>query len=129
MNEILLLDNNILINGHLVLRIDYNIDINYIHIDTILASLDKTMKLAATEECEKETYILLLDFKKVRKKFINMRKIKKILHHLQNGYPDKLEKCVVYNYTKLWKFLMRVILSLLDPVTKKKICFKKSLNI
>ena len=87
------------------------------------------MTKASKEIAEKNTYILLLDFNKFKKKYIHLDKIKKILKFVQSDYPDKLEKCIVYNYTKFWKFLMTVILSILDPVTKKKIKFIKTLDI
>ena len=99
-NDIITLDNDIFINGHLVLRINYNTNINNIPIDNILNNISDTLTKASNEIAEKNTYILLLDFNQVKKKYIHLDKIKKILKFVQNDYPDKLEKCIVYNYAR-----------------------------
>jgi len=125
---LLLIDNNLLINEHLVLRINYNTNINKIPIDNIIESLNITLLRAHEESDKKTTYILLLDFKRVKKKYINIHKIKKILIYLQNKFPNKLEKCIVYNYSSIWKLFLTLITSLLDPVTKKKIILKTNVS-
>ena len=125
--SILFIDDEILINGHLVLRINYNTNINKVPINNILCNLNSTLSIA-DKSANKGTYILLLDFKKVKKRYINIKKIKTILHFLQNTYPDKLEKCVVYNYTAMWKIILNLITNLLDPVTKQKIVLKKNIS-
>ena len=65
----------------------------------------------------------------MNKEQIDIRKIKLLVKYVQDTYPDKLSKCVVYNYTEIWKFFIDIILSIVDKKTKEKICFKKTLSI
>ena len=131
--EILILDSEILINNHLVLRINYDYDISKYSLEYSTNSIHNTMQ-KCTEECNnndksEKDYILLLDFNGVTKDKINISKIKKIIKYVQEAYPDKLSKCIVYNYTDMWKFFIDIILSIVDSDTKKKICFRKNLSI
>ena len=118
--SVLIIDENILINGHTVVRINYKFNINKFSINSIISDINNTL-LKVIKSSPKNTYILIVDFKQIKKKHVNIKKIRKILDFLQNTFPDRLEKCIMINYNSLWKILLKIVKSFLDPVTKNKI--------
>jgi len=132
MNSIILLDNDIYINEHPVLRVNYNIDIRNIDNTSIYNNIDKVMNVVKNEHYKglcKRNFIILVDFNNLNKDQVDISKIKIILKYILNKYNTYLEKCVIYNSNIFWKFLINIIMSIIDTNTKKKICFKKNLQI
>jgi len=132
MNSIILLDNDIYINEHPVLRVNYNIDIRNIDNTSIYNNIDKVMNVVKNEHDKglcKRNFIILVDFNNLNKDQVDISRIKIILKYILNKYNTYLEKCVIYNSNIFWKFLINIIMSIIDTNTKKKICFKKNLQI
>jgi hypothetical protein len=132
MDSIILLDNDIYINEHPVLRVNCNIDIRNMDNNKIYNNIDKVMDFVKNEYDKglcKRNFIMLVDFNNLNKDQIDISKIKIILNYILNKYTIYLEKCVIYNYNIFWKFLINTIMSIIDINTKKKICFKKNLQI
>lgn len=132
MNSIILLDNDIYINEHPVLRVNYNIDIRNIDNTSIYNNIDKVMNVVKNEHEKglcKRNFIILVDFNNLNKDQVDISRIKIILKYILNKYNTYLEKCVIYNSNIFWKFLINIIMSIIDTNTKKKICFKKNLQI
>ena len=132
MDSIILLDDEIYINEHPVLRVNHNINISEMNNFTIYHNIDKVMDIVKNEHNKglcKRNFILLVDFNDFSKEKIDISKLKIILNYILDKYTVYLEKCVICNYNIFWKFLINVIMSLIDNNTKKKICFKKDLQI
>ena len=132
MANIIIFDKDIYINNHPVLRINSDIDIRTLENDDIFKNIDNVINLTKQEYNNglcKEKFIILVDFSKLNKDDVDISKIKSILKYVLNKYSNNLEKCVIYNYTIFWKFLINIIMGILDKETKKKICFKKNLQI
>lgn len=128
----IIFDNKIYINQHPVLRINYDIDIRLINNELLFNNIDKTVELARIEYEKglcKKSFIILVDFNKLKRDTVDISKIKIILKYVLNKYISDIEKCVIYNYNIFWKFLISMIMSIIDTDAKKKICFRKKLDI
>ena len=123
MNSIIIFDKEIYINEYPVLRINYDIDIRKIENSLLFESIDKVIHSADLEYKEglcKRNFILLVDFNKLNKDQVDISKIKKLLKYVLRKYSNNLEKCVIYNYNIFWKFLINIIMGIVDSETKKK---------
>jgi len=127
-SSLLLFDKSLVINGYPTVRINYDININNLTIDDIKTNIDKTMfDLKDTKSTNK--FILLLDFNSVNKTNLNISKFKAIIMYVQEKYLDKLYKCIIYNYTRLWKFIIDMLMNVIDEESKNKIILKKDLEL
>ena len=123
--EILLIDNDIEINKNIVMRINYSININNYNVEYILSSINKSISKLENNE----TFILLLDLKKVKNQNMNISKLKLLINGIPETWSEKLYRCIIYNYTDFWKFLIKMLLKVIDKKNKDKIVFKKELDI
>lgn len=124
MANIIIFDKDIYINNHPVLRINSDIDIRTLENDDIFKNIDNVINLTKQEYNNglcKEKFIILVDFSKLNKDDVDISKIKSILKYVLNKYSNNLEKCVIYNYTIFWKFLINIIMGILDKETKKNL--------
>lgn len=72
--------------------------------------------------------ILLLDMKQVSIENIDLMKIKRILKLVSEEYPEYLHKCIIYNYSDIFKFLLDAVRLFLDERTNSKIIVRNNIE-
>lgn len=75
-------------------------------------------------------FVILLDLTKVKiidnHDFILYRKLKQSLERI---YPDKLEKVIIYDYSKKSYYLLKIVKSILDKEVQEKIVTDKNYRV
>ena len=117
--DLLYVDNDLLINNIPIIRIKHSININDYNVKQILDKIDLFM-YSITED----KYIVLVNFNEMDHD-ISISKIKDIIIYVEKTYIDRIFKIIIYNYNIMWKFLIDILLTVLNKNTTDKLCFKK----
>jgi hypothetical protein len=121
-SDLLYIDNDLLINNIPVIRIRHTFNINDHNVAGVIHIIDLFM-LTLTDN----KYILLVNFDEMDHD-ISISKIKDIILYVEKMYIQKIFKIVIYNYNIVWKFLIDILLTVLNKKTKEKLCFKKNIE-
>lgn len=120
--DLLYVDNELLINNIPIIRIKHSININNYNVKQILDKIDLFMT-SITED----KYIVLVNFDEMDHD-ISISKIKDIIIYVEKTYIDRIFKIIIYNYNIIWKFLIDILLTVLNKNTTDKLCFKKQID-
>ena len=120
--DLLYVDNELLINNIPIIRIKHSININDYNVKQILDKIDLFMT-SITED----KYIVLVNFDEMDHD-ISISKIKDIIIYVEKTYIDRIFKIIIYNYNIIWKFLIDILLTVLNKNTTDKLCFKKQID-
>ena len=120
--DLLYIDNDLLINNIPIIRIKHSININDYNVKQILDKIDLFM-YSITED----KYIVLVNFNEMDHD-ISISKIKDIIIYVEKTYIDRIFKIIIYNYNIMWKFLIDILLTVLNKNTTDKLCFKKQID-
>ena len=95
------------------------------YVPTFMSELDD---IITKHKITQDGIILMLDMKVVKMDSIDLMKIKRILKLVSEKYPEYLYKCVIYNYTDVFKFLLDAVRMFLDERTNSKIIVKNDIE-
>ena len=95
------------------------------YVSRFIAELDH---IVTTYGVGRDGIIVLVDMKTISIQYVDLGKVKKIVKLITEKYPDYLHKCIIYNYTDVFKFLMDAIRLFLDDVTNTKIIINNNME-
>lgn len=133
-DDIFIYNEDLKINGFPVLKVNTDLDFKHYSIKEILDKIEDNINSTIKKDALNKFIITLdlnLDSSNTN---IDVKKIKEINIFCQTQYSHLIEKCIIYNYTVIWKMLLKTVLCFVDKTMRNKICFldskkSKELNI
>lgn len=95
------------------------------YVPRFISELDK---IVSDYKVDTDGIIVLVDMKAVSIQYVDLGKVKKIIKVITEKYPNFLHKCIIYNYTDGFKFLMDAVRLFLDDTTNAKIIINNNME-
>lgn len=118
-----------MINEKICIQLNYEIALENMNGNQICENIQRDLQEIINDyKVPKEGLIFILDISRVNSADLDIPKVKKILTFLSNNFPDMLNRCIVFNYSKKVKMLFTLIKNFLDKKTSEKIIIDESIS-
>tara|TARA_B100001093_G_scaffold503917_1_gene558986 strand:- start:3087 stop:3542 length:456 start_codon:yes stop_codon:yes gene_type:complete len=118
-----------MINEKICIQLNYEIALENMNGNQICENIQRDLQEIINDyKVPQEGLIFILDISKVNSIDLDIPKVKKILTFLSNNFPDMLNRCIVFNYSKKVKMLFTLIKNFLDKKTSEKIIIDESIS-